>query len=67
MESNISAKPAGPELKNYLPSTPNSVTFQKRVKSKLKAVRSSKFTYVQLKRMNGKKCPVKNLKTFKRC
>ena len=67
MESKISAKTADPELKKYLRSIPNGVTLQKPIKSKLKAVRSSNFTYVQLKRTNNKKYPLKNLKTFKHC
>jgi hypothetical protein len=67
MESNISAKPADPELKKYLPSIPKGVTPQKPVKSKLKAVRSSSFTYVQHRRINDKKYPLQNLKTFKNC
>jgi len=54
MECNISAKPDDPELKKYLSSIPNGVTLQKPVQSKLKAVRSSNFTYVQLKRINDK-------------
>ena len=51
-------------LWEYWPSIPHGVTLQKPVKSKLKAARSVNFTYVQLKRVNDKKCPVKNPKTF---
>jgi hypothetical protein len=64
MEYNISAKPADPELKKYLPSIPNGVTLQKPVKSKLKAVRSSNFTYAQLKRLNDKKIPSEEPENF---
>jgi hypothetical protein len=54
MGPNISAKPADPELKKYLPSILHGVTFPKPVKSKLKAMRSKNFTYFQLKRINDK-------------
>jgi len=64
MEYNISAKPADPELKKYLPSIPNGVTLQKPVKSKLKAVRYSNFTYAQLKGLNDKKIPSEEPENF---
>jgi len=54
MESNISAKPADPELKRYLPSIPNGVKLQKPVKVRSKGCEILRFTYVQLKRINDK-------------
>jgi hypothetical protein len=65
MESNISAKPADPELKRYLPSIPNGVTLQKPVRSKQKTARSSNSPTFNLRESTIKKCPLKNLETFK--